>query len=137
MKNIFSTLSLAALLVSAALFTSCNPENVLAKNLEGDWEMKSFTVDGTELIGADLTSGEIDFDEYDGDEGDFTLTFVNNAGQTTIAKGEYELNSEGTEIELTYEDGTLEEYDIEVDGDEVTMEGNIDGFLIKIEADRS
>lgn len=137
MKNIFKTLTFALLLASAALFTSCNPELVLAKNLEGTWDVTSFTIDGEEIINAGLVSAEFEFDEYDGSEGDFKLTLVGSTGATSIGRGDYELNADGDEIDLNYDDGSTEAYDVEVDGDKVTFEGNIGGFLYIIKADRN
>lgn len=137
MKNISKILVIAFLAVTSVLFTSCNPETILAKNLEGTWDITSFTIDGVELIGAGLNSGEFEFEEYDGSEGDFELTFINSAGQTIKSTGEYELNSDGDEIDLNYDTGEREEYDIDLEDDEVTLEANFAGELYIIRADKN
>ena len=125
-------LTLALFVAAAGLLTSCNPETVLGRNLEGDWNITSFSEDGTELIGNLLTSAEFEFGEYDGDEGSFKLTIVDFTGGTSVAQGDYELNADGDEVELIYTDGSKETYDVTVDGNEMEMVGVIDGFRYEI-----
>lgn len=122
--------------MSTAFLSSCNPETVLAKNLEGDWELTSYTVDGEEFMNFLIIRFDLEFEEYDGDEGDFTFTVLYESGVTESLSGEYELNSEGDEIDLTYTDGTIEMWDVELEGDDLELEANLNGSLFILKADR-
>lgn len=136
MKNSLRFVLPALMLMSTAFLSSCNPETILAKNLEGDWEVTSYTVDGEEIMNFLVTRFDMEFEEYDGDEGDFNFTVLYETGATESLSGEYELNSEGDEIDLTYTDGTIEMWDIELDGDDLEIETNINGALLILKADR-
>lgn len=136
MKNSSRFIVPVLMLISSAFFSSCNPETVLAKNLEGDWDVTSYTVDGEEFMNFLITRFDMEFEEYDGDEGDFNFTVLYESGATESLSGEYELNSDGDEIDLTYSDGTVEMWDIELDGDDLEIETNINGSLVILKADR-
>ncbi len=136
MSKLHRILGLLLLVLSLSTLSSCNPETVLAKSLEGDWNVTSFTEDGTELIGFLVNRFDIEYKEYDGDEGDFTFTIIYISGATETLSGEYELNAEGTDIDLTYTDGTVEKWDIEVEDDDLTLETNIDGTRYVMNAER-
>lgn len=136
MKRAFLPLIAALGVVIMMSLTSCNPENVLARALEGDWEVKSYTIDGEELIGFTVTSFDMEFEEYDGDEGDFNFDLVNSNGQTSNFRGEYSLNSDGDELDLTYNGGDIEMWDISIDGDDMELEANFDGVRYVIDAEK-
>lgn len=136
MKNSLRFVLPALFLMSTAFLSSCNPETVLAKNLEGDWELTSYTVDGEEFMNFLIIRFDLEFEEYDGDEGDFTFTVLYESGVTESLSGEYELNSEGDEIDLTYTDGTIEMWDVELEGDDLELEANLNGSLFILKADR-
>lgn len=136
MKNSLRFVLPALFLMSIAFLSSCNPETVLAKNLEGDWELTSYTVDGEEFMNFLIIRFDLEFEEYDGDEGDFTFTVLYESGVTESLSGEYELNSEGDEIDLTYTDGTIEMWDVELEGDDLELEANLNGSLFILKADR-
>ncbi len=136
MTKMYRTLGLLLMVLSMGMFSSCSPEKVLAKSLEGNWEVTSFTEDGTEVIGFLINTFNLEFKEYDGEEGDFTFTLIYANGTTETLSGEYELNSEGTEMDLTYTDGTVEQWDIENEKDDLTLETNLDGTRYVIQAER-
>lgn len=126
----------ALLLMSSAMLSSCNPETILAKNLEGDWEVTSYTADGEEFINFFITRFDMEFEEYDGDEGDFNFTVLYDTGETESLSGEYSLNADGDEIDLNYTDGTIEMWDIDLEGDDLEMDLNLNGVLLILKADR-
>ncbi len=135
--NVLSTKLIPAfLLVSMAFLPSCSPEIVLAKSLLGDWEVSSYTVDGEEWMSVFISTFDMEFEEYDGDEGDFDFTIVYSSGETESFTGEYSLNSDADEIDLSYSDGTTEMWDITLEGDELELDANVDGFRVIITADR-
>jgi len=119
-------------------FSSCKEK--LYNQLEGDWKATSVKEDGDELLGSDLTGLTLEFDDYsaDDDEGDFSWTFSDDIEDYTES-GTYEVDSEDAQVKIIVTDGTdsyTYNFDVEVDGDELTLEGNIDGSEIVIEAER-
>lgn len=124
------------LLGFSAAFTGCSPEIVFARNLEGDLEVTSYTLDGEELMGFLITTFDMEFEEYDGDEGDFDFTVVFETGGSDALSGEYSLNSDGDEIDLVYSDGTVEMWDADLEGDDLELTAVIDGVRYVIEAER-
>lgn len=132
-KNLFYLLPL---LLVALLGSSCSPENVTARRLEGDWDIASFRFDGTEAIGAGISLATMEFEEYDGEEGDFNFVIIYEAGGTETFSGDYSLNADGDELDLTYTDGTIESYDLTLEDDDLEMSGNFDGTRVDIEAER-
>ena len=93
-------------------------------------------MDGTELIGDLVTTASMEFEEYDGDEGDFEIRTINFDGSSSISSGEYAINADGDELEFDYDDGTREEWDFTLEDDDLELETNIDGIRYVIEAER-
>ncbi|MEL7339581.1 MAG: lipocalin family protein [Bacteroidota bacterium] len=136
MNKPFFILTVMASMLLLLSQTSCSPEIVLAQSLEGDWDVESFTVDGEETIGFLITSFTLEFEEYDGEEGDFEFVLIGENGASTTTKGEYAINSDGTELDLDYDDGSREEWDISLEGDDLELSGNFDGERIELKAER-
>jgi hypothetical protein len=129
---------LAVSLLFVIMVSSCTKEARLIRNLEGTWDVTSYTEDGVELMGAFLQSFTMDFESYSNadDEGDVEFVLVDAfVGSTTTDRGTYTVKDEGTEIEITI-DGETETFDIELDGDDLTMETVSDGVRYEIEAER-
>ena len=129
-------LVLSCSLVLLVLLSGCNPERIAARSLEGDWDVTSYTVDGQELMGADISRFTMEFEEYDGDEGDFDIDINFADGRSSIFSGDYELNSDGDEIDFDYDAGGEETYDLTIDDNDLELNGNIDGFRVVIVAER-
>ena len=123
------------MLAVVVLNSSCKKSRIL-NSLEGDWEVTSFTEDGEELINVLFSAVTLEFEEYGSDEGDFNMTFVDVYGSVTPFSGEYECNDDGDELDVTFSTGERLEFDFDLDDDELTMEGNIDGYFWIIRADR-
>ncbi|MEM1218503.1 MAG: hypothetical protein AAGH79_06310 [Bacteroidota bacterium] len=131
--NFVQILLAAVILLSVS---SCAKNRTL-NALEGTWEVTSYTEDGVELIGFLISAMTIEFEEYGENSGDCNITFILVDGSvlpTTIE--EYECNDDGSEVDLVYVDGTKETYDFTVEGDDLEMEGTIDGSRYEISADR-
>lgn len=109
-----------------------------ARNLEGDWEVTSFTEDGTETMQVLITSFGIEFEEYDrgNDEGDFTFSLIFTDGSSSTLSGEYLVDEDGSNLELTYTDGTVENWNLDLEKDDLEMSAVLDGFNYNIRADR-
>lgn len=117
--------------------SSCSDDEPSAQetatnHLEGSWDVTSYTEDGEENIGSFFSSVELDFEKTATGEGDFRWINKYEDGDTEVANGEYKINVEGDELELTSqdEDETLVyTFDVlQVDSDDLRLEGTIDGF---------
>lgn len=120
------------------LMTSCKEK--LYNQLEGDWAVTSYKVDGVEAIGVDLESFTIEFDDYDtdGEEGDYSWNFTYSDGTSESYDGTYEVDTENNEVTFNFDAPFSGSYDfeVEIDGDELTLQGDINGFAVDIEAER-
>lgn len=128
------------------VFTSCNddddpsPKERTAERLTSkDWDVESWTEDGAELIPSPVSSFEMEYSDWDGDEGDFEWTY-NLSGDVFIERGEFEINEAGDELELKFQQGGGNfsgsfEMNIEFDGDELMLDGTLGGFRYEIVAD--
>lgn len=123
------------------LFSGCtlfDADLKTARNLEGDWEVTSFTEDGTETMQVLITAFDIEFKEYDrgNDEGDFTFRLIFTNGSSTNLTGEYLVDEGGANLELTYTDGTVENWDLDLEKDDLEMSAVLDGFSYILKAER-
>ena len=133
------------LILSLAFVISCSkdddasPKDQMADRLTAkDWDVSSWTENGAELIPGIITSFEMEYEDWDGSEGEFKWTYIGN-GNTVIEKGEFELNEVADEIELKFQSGGnfsgTVEMDIEFDGNDLILEGTLNGFKYEIDAD--
>jgi len=132
------TLSLSTLL----LFSGCtlfNADLKTARQLEGEWEIYSMTIDGEEYIGSWFTRAVIEFEEYDrtDDEGDFILTYSYPTGETEHLPGQYVLDKKGENLELYYDNGVYESWDLQLDKDDFEMDANLEGYAYFVKAERN
>jgi len=136
------TLKKAAIALSAAALvssTGCSVVNRVSKQLEGDWDIQSWEVEGYDYM-TYFQSATIDFGSAEDGEGDFDWDWTDGAGDRYGFDGEFELNDDATEIEM---DGSYSTYsfqldfDLEIDGDDLELDGTgIDGYSWKVEAER-
>jgi hypothetical protein len=134
----FATLLFACLMTLS--LSSCKKDK-LANNLEGEWKVKSLTSDGEELIGTEISSFKIEFEDYDsGDrEGDLNWNIVYTDGSSDVISGEYEVDEDSKEVEMTLTESGIPfsyEFDVELDGDDLTLSGNLDGSATVFKAER-
>lgn len=132
------TFLLSFTLFSLFQFTSCKDKLTPCELLEGDWQCESWKEDGVEQLGslAYLSYSKLDFDELSGDKGDFDWTVNYNDGTSEVISGKYEVNSSCSEITLIFSGGDNVEFDFEVVGDELTIDGNLDGIGVEIDFKR-
>jgi hypothetical protein len=140
MKRLSTLLSFSLLIFVALSLVSCDPAVRIAKKLEGNWDVTSYTEDGVEFMTVDINTFKIEFEEYADDEGDFSWTLIDTGGASIILDGTYEMKKDGDEMDITFKSGALNgtssTLDVDLNEDELGLSGNINGFLIKIEADR-
>lgn len=137
----FSKLLLLLLLGSATLVSSCGEDDDISANedvnnrLEGDWEVTSFSIDGSETIPAGVQSFDMEFEKEGPEEGELDWDIVYRPGSgfdPVRIRGDYEISNEGREMEL---DGGIE-FDITLNGDDLELAGTVDGRRWEIEAER-
>ena len=122
---------LAATLLVSGCKDDVDPNVDVNNRLEGDWDVESFTVDGTEYMGSVVTSFEMEYEKQSDTEGEAQWTVIYSNGATERTEGDYEIQNSGQEIDFDNTD-----LEIEIDGDELTLEGILDGFRVEIEAER-
>lgn len=130
-------LHLTALGLVLALFSGCtlfDKDLKIARNLEGDWDVVSFTADGVETMQVGITSFTMEFKEYDrgNDEGDFKFTIIYSGGGTDILSGEYLVDDDGANLELTYPSGEKEDWDLDLEKDDLEISTISDGGVLLI-----
>lgn len=142
MKNVFAKNSLFAILMALIIlpaFTSCKKDKkpTLRGDIVGEWEMKSFTVDGVELKGVVVLASEMEFEAYTGSNGDFKWSINYIDGSSEIASGDYSIDEEDAEIELEDADGDRLKFDVDLNGDDLELSGTLDGerYELKLERD--
>lgn len=141
MKTLVSKSRLFALLmltIAVAGLSSCKKDKAptLKEEIVGDWEVKSFTEDGVELMGSVVTSFTMEYEAYSGVNGDFDWVINYSDGSSERINGDYEVDVEDKEVKLIKNDGTTT-MDMDVDGGgELEIEGIIDGFRYVVKAKR-
>ncbi len=144
MKTVFSKINLTALalfLLVAPGFTSCdkdddNKETDLRVAIVGDWEVTSFTIDGVEVVGTVVLASKMEFEAYTGSNGDFEWLINYGDGSSENQSGDYEVDQEDKEVELQSSDGEILKLDVDIDGDDLELSGNLDGERVVIKAER-
>ncbi len=131
---------LAVALLASFVLVGCSKEARVSKKLVGIWDVTSWTVDGTEYMEAFLSSATIVFSDYSkkDSKGDYKFTVVDALfGTTTVEDGTYSLNSTGEEIEFSPDNGDPSyTFVLTLDGDNLEMEGTLDGVKHVVQAKR-
>lgn len=142
MKNAFAKtnlLALGLLMILLPGLTSCEKDKkpTIRESLVGDWEIKSFTIDGVEVKGSVITASKMEFEAYTGSNGDFewSINFIDGSSENQT--GDYEVDEEDKEIDLENEQGEHLKFDFDLDGDDLELSGTIDGerYVLKAERD--
>ena len=141
MKTVFSKTNLSAFLLLMILlpaFTSCKKDKkpTLRGEIVGEWELKSFTVDGVELKGTIVLASKMEFEAYTGSNGDFEWRVNYGDGTNETASGDYTLDEEDAEVELENNDGERIKFDVEINGDDLELSGILDGERYELKAER-
>lgn len=146
MKNAISKTSLLAfslLLLVLPGLVSCKkdkpepPQPTLKEKLVGDWEIKSFTIDGVEVKGSVILASKMEFEAYTGSNGDFEWSINFSDGTYDIQSGDYEVDEDDKEISLENNEGERLKFDFDLDGDDLELSGTLDGerYVLKAERD--
>ncbi|KGE86484.1 MAG: hypothetical protein ACE362_21640 [Phaeodactylibacter xiamenensis] len=140
MKMIRKTQIYAAMTILSVLLLSCKKEEPsLTHLITGDWEMEKMTING-QAVNVVI---EIELEE----DGDFQTALSANGGIFNYS-GEWEVDEASGELELKYDVGTQgmvgsllgapfpvdeEKYEIELQGDEMNLQGVVVGIAVELE----
>ncbi len=111
--------------------SSCNKDRLANKDIEGQWEVQSLTIDGVEQMDVILTSFELEFKSDSDIGGESEWDLIGTDGSATKVETDYEISDDGTEIDF---DG--DKFDMDLDRDNLELSGNLGGTRWEIEADR-
>ena len=145
MKHNLSKISLAAMaLLFLATFglSSCkkdkdNDPPTPTQAIVGDWEIKSFTIDGVEIKGTLVMSSKIELEAYTGANGDFEWTIVYTDGTSDVVTGDYTVDEADREVKFENdENGETLKFDYDIDGNDLELSGIIDGERYVLQAER-
>ena len=122
----------------AFTFSNCKKDKkpTLRESLVGEWEIKSFTIDGVETKGSVVRSSKMEFEKYTGTNGDFEWSISYMDGSTDIESGDYQVDEEDGEIEFKSADGNTLQLEFDLEGEELELEGIIDAERVVIKAER-
>jgi hypothetical protein len=141
MKKTLLKFGLLPCLLFVLAVSSCKKDDpTLAEQMADDWDVESFTEDGIESIGADITTMKMEYEAYSGDDGDFTWDITYVDGSNEKVQGEWSVDEADKELNLTFTSGGASggtvTFDIDLDGNNLELEGVLDGFNYRIKADR-
>ncbi len=127
-------LILAALLAfGQACDKDADPREEANNRLNGDWEVTSLTINGVEVIPTTYASFDMEYKKEDPFSGTAEWTLITaSSGQTEKAKGDYEVQADGREIDFEGDDLDLEFRD----DDRIELDGVVNGRGWKIKAKR-
>lgn len=123
--------------IALTVFSGCtlfDKDLKIARNLEGNWEVTSFTADGTERMQVGITSFTMAFEKYNrgNDEGDFTFTIEYPDGDIDVLSGAYLVDDDGMNLGLTYQAGQQEDWDLDLENDDLEISTITDGGVLLI-----
>ena len=99
--------------------------------LNGIWNVESFKLEGEEQIQQTFSTFKVEFKKKTATTGTTIWTIAKNSGATEITESDYTMMNEGTRIAI---DG--DELNMEIHGDLLTMEGDVDGLFFEIDAEK-
>jgi len=144
MKYVFSKLStkvLVVLLLVLPALTSCDQckeedKPSAREQLVGKWIIKSFTIDGVEVIGSIVTSSKLELEAYSGSKGDFEWSILFSDRTSETQSGDYKIDEAEKEIDFEDKEGEHQVFDYGLEGDDLELTGILDGERVVLKADR-
>lgn len=134
MKN-FKKFQVLFFLSVSVLFIQCtidiDPNEDVNNRLNGDWDVESFRYDGQEQISYTINTFTMEFTKETATTGETQWTLFDVLGDVTSFAGDYEIIEEGQRIEFEGD-----ELNIDIEGDFLTIEGNVDGIYWEIAAEK-
>jgi hypothetical protein len=103
--------------------------------LEGTWQCESWKEDGEEFFGDTIfiTDATLEFKKLDGNQGDYELNITYLIGGTESVIGAYMVNESCDEVTITPKAGAPSTYGFTINGDVLTLEGNINAVMVELQ----
>nr|WP_321452113.1 hypothetical protein [uncultured Carboxylicivirga sp.] len=108
-----------------------DPSQQVNQELQGEWDVYSFTADGEEFISYSINSFVINFNCSKDCEGRSKWTLIYTDGSSQRYDYDYEVYNDGNSVTI---DGT--KYTISFNGSELQLSGNRNGYKWIIEAEK-
>jgi Lipocalin-like domain len=132
-----STMKIVGLGLWIAFLFACKKDEdpSACVRLEGTWQCESWKEDGEEFFGDTIfiTGATIEFKKPDGSQGDYTFNISYLIGGSESTIGAYVVNESCDEVTITPKAGVPATYAFSVNGDILTLEGNINAVLIQLQ----
>lgn len=138
-QSLFLTGLICFVLLGSSCEKDVDPNEAINSALDGEWDVTSFREDGVEFMNSSITRFEIEFKKEGPTTGELVWTiFYSNPNVATIPwQGEYTVKNNGTEIDVEFDNVSINtDFDIDLNGDELELDGNVNGYRWDIEADR-
>lgn len=110
-----------------------SPDEAINNQIQGEWEVNSYTEDGTEMIEYTVSSMEMDFASDGAVTGRCKWDIVYYNGTVEKLSFDYLIKDGGKTIELEGDDSDYE-FDLELSGTKLELAGNIEGYRYEIVA---
>lgn len=132
-----STMKIVGLGLWLALMIACKKDEdpSACVQLEGVWHCESWKENGEEFFGDTIfiTGATLEFKKLDVSQGDYTYDITYLIGGTESIIGAYAVNESCDEVTITPKAGVPATYGFTIDGDILTLEGNINAVLIQLQ----
>lgn len=131
-----STMKIVGLGLWLALMFACKKDEDVSAcvKLEGVWQCESWKEDGQEFLGDTIfiTQADITFKTLEGVQGDYEWNISYLIGGTEMVIGAYVVNETCDEVTITPKGGAASTYAFTINGNVLTLEGNINAVLVQL-----
>lgn len=108
-----------------------NPNEVVNSQLQGEWEVTSYTKDGEEWMDYTISSFDMNFKSEAATMGELEWDVKYTDGTSEIIEFDYTIKDNGLTIELDED-----EFDLEITGVKLEIAGSFDGYRYVIKASK-
>ncbi len=133
-------MKLVGLSICLTLALACKKEDEASpcEQLEGTWSSTSWTEDGQEFLGdtAFITGTTLVFKTLVDNQGDYTWDINYQLGGPESVIGAYMVNTSCDLVVITPKAGVSSTYAFTIDGDQLTLEGTINGIVFELVFER-
>ncbi len=127
----------------ASTFMSCEKEGditTVQDEIPGKWIVGSFTRNGVAMIPSDISRFSMEFEKLTSGDPDANFEWIifHQDGSAESLTGEYELDDDMTELELTFNGINIPttNFDMTINGDRMDLRGNIGVESWEIKAEK-
>lgn len=136
--SVITTLLLLIVTISACdSDQQTDPKEEINNQLDGEWNVSTFKIHGDEQIGDEFSEIRFDFNKTGPIQGRSEWVFEEGISPRRIWTYTYEIQSDGTQIELTFdEDGFIFDFEVDINSDELEMIMILGGQAWEVKATR-